>query len=167
MEYHALFNSSSSELRTGVLEEMPPPEVKATVVGVGEWYYQLTRHICMLIIWTVSENKPVGPTVPVKDVSMSDAPQEDDVNPHSSRVRLLILSETKSQLHLYHRTVPRDHQYMGASEDLLSQIFGGGERERERENIYIFPWLQVRVTGPRHHLASSLRNHAQGIWEGI
>ena len=30
-----------------------------------------------------------------------------------------------------------------------------GERERE---IYISPWLQVRVTGPRHHLASSLLN---------
>src|SRR5258706_9712658 len=35
----------------------------------------------------------------------------------------------------------------------------GGERERE---IFIFPWLQVRVTGPRHHLASSLRIRAQG-----
>ena len=39
VEYHALFDSSLSELRTGVLEEMPPPEVKATVVGVGESYY--------------------------------------------------------------------------------------------------------------------------------
>ena len=28
-------------------------------------------------------------------------------------------------------------------------------RERERE-IYISPWLQVRITGPRHHLTSSL-----------
>ena len=56
-----------------MLEEMPPPEVKATVVGVGESYDQLTENICMLIIWTVSENKPVGPTVPVKDVSTSEA----------------------------------------------------------------------------------------------
>ena len=32
-----------------------------------------------------------------------------------------------------------------------------GERE-----IYIFPWLQVRITGPRHHLTSSLRSYAQG-----
>jgi hypothetical protein len=35
------------------------------------------------------------------------------------------------------------------------------ERERERD-IYILPWLQVRITGPRHHLTSSLRNYAQG-----
>ena len=34
-------------------------------------------------------------------------------------------------------------------------------RERERE-IYIFPWLQVRITGPRHHLTSSLQHYAQG-----
>ena len=29
----------------------------------------------------------------------------------------------------------------------------GGERERD---FYILPWLQVRITGPRHHLTSSL-----------
>ncbi len=90
MEFYALFDSSLSELRTGVVEEMPPPEVKATVVGVGESYYQLTRNICILIIRTVSENKPVGPTVPVKDVSTSGAPREGDVNPHSTRLPLLI-----------------------------------------------------------------------------
>ena len=33
--------------------------------------------------------------------------------------------------------------------------------ERERE-IYIFLWLQVHITGPRHHLTSSLRGYAQG-----
>ena len=37
--YHALFDGSLSKLRTGVLEEMPPPEVKATAVGVGKSYY--------------------------------------------------------------------------------------------------------------------------------
>lgn len=74
VEFSALFDSSLSELRTGVLEEMPPPEVKATVVGVGKWYCLVTREFCTLNIWTVSENKPVGPTVPVKDVSTSVAP---------------------------------------------------------------------------------------------
>lgn len=34
VEFSALFGQS--ELRGGVLEEMPPPEVKQTVVGVGE-----------------------------------------------------------------------------------------------------------------------------------
>jgi hypothetical protein len=33
--------------------------------------------------------------------------------------------------------------------------------ERERE-IYIFLWLQVRITGPRHHLTSSLRATRRG-----
>ena len=32
-------------------------------------------------------------------------------------------------------------------------------------NIFIFPWLQVLVTGPRHHLASSLQIRVQGIWQ--
>jgi len=27
--------------------------------------------------------------------------------------------------------------------------------------IYIFSWSQVRITGPRHHLASSLRSRVQ------
>ena len=35
------------------------------------------------------------------------------------------------------------------------------ERERERE-IFISPWLQVCVTGPRHHLASSLLTKCRG-----
>ncbi len=49
VEFAALF--SQTGIRAGVLEEMPPPEVKSTVVGV------------------VSENKPVGSTAPAKDVS--------------------------------------------------------------------------------------------------
>ena len=70
MELSALFDCSLSKLCTGVLEEMPPPKVNATVVGVGESYHQIARNLCMLIIWIVDENKPVGPMVPVKDVSI-------------------------------------------------------------------------------------------------
>ena len=40
----ALFNSSLSEPRTGVLEEMPPPEVKATVIGLGGSHRQIARN---------------------------------------------------------------------------------------------------------------------------
>ena len=36
-----------------------------------------------------------------------------------------------------------------------------GERERERE-IFISLWLQVCVTGPRHHLAGSLLTKRRG-----
>jgi len=71
----ALFDSSLSELRTGVLEEMPPLKVKATVVGLGESYRQVARNVCILIIWIVNENKLVGSTVPVKDVSTPVAPE--------------------------------------------------------------------------------------------
>ena len=40
-------------------------------------------------------------------------------------------------------------------------IFCGGKGERERD-IFISPWLQVRVTGPRHHLAGSLLTKRRG-----
>ena len=49
VELASLF-TLGSDLRAGVLERMPPPELKATVMGV------------------VSENKPVGSVQPSKDV---------------------------------------------------------------------------------------------------
>ncbi|KAG8812215.1 clathrin associated protein complex large subunit, partial [Serendipita sp. 399] len=52
IEFTALY--AQTGIRAGVLEEMPPPEVKSTVVGV------------------VSENKPVGPTAPAKDSTLVD-----------------------------------------------------------------------------------------------
>lgn len=52
VEFASLF--AQTGIRAGVLEEMPPPEVKSTVVGV------------------VSENKPVGPTAPAKDSTLVD-----------------------------------------------------------------------------------------------
>ena len=36
------------------------------------------------------------------------------------------------------------------------------KRDKKKREIYIFPWLQVHITGPRHHLTSSLRSYAQG-----
>jgi hypothetical protein len=50
------------------------------------------------------------------------------------------------------RTLPAGRQVV---------MFLAGGRERERE-IYISPWLQVRITGPRHHLTSSLRATRRG-----
>lgn len=38
VEFAALFGQTG--IRAGVLEEMPPPEVKSTVVGVGENIYR-------------------------------------------------------------------------------------------------------------------------------
>ena len=47
----------------------------------------------------------------------------------------------------------------GCADGAMDAGTGGDQRERE---TYIFPWLQVRITGPRHHLTSSLRSYAQG-----
>ena len=41
-----------------------------------------------------------------------------------------------------------------ASPALPRWVFALHWRER---GIYIFPWLKVHITGPSHHLASSLR----------
>ena len=64
----------------------------------------------MLIILTVSENKPIGPTVPVKDVSTSEAVREGDVNLTPTRLPLSTLWGTKLQLQLHHRTALPHHQ---------------------------------------------------------
>ncbi|KAI0924539.1 clathrin associated protein complex large subunit [Taiwanofungus camphoratus] len=56
VEYASLFNL---DVRSGVLERMPPPELKATVMGV------------------VSENKPVGSVQPSKDGDLLG----DDISP--------------------------------------------------------------------------------------
>ena len=43
------------------------------------------------------------------------------------------------------------------------ELCGNRVKERERERkIYIFPWLQVCITGPRHHLTSSLWSYCRG-----
>lgn len=59
VEFASLF--ALGDVRVGVLERMPPPELKATVMGVGQslHYYSRSR---VLILSTVSENKPVGST---------------------------------------------------------------------------------------------------------
>ena len=66
VEFASLF--SLGELRVGVLERMPPPELKATVSGIGTsfvWHvYFDTKVFCRV----VSENKPVGSTKTGKDV---------------------------------------------------------------------------------------------------
>ena len=63
------------------------------------------------------------------------------------RARLLVAN---------HVAVGHDSVYRRNKDVGLGQL-----REREKR-IFILLWLQVCVTGPRHHLASSLRNRAQG-----
>lgn len=60
VEFASLF--SLGEIRSGVLERMPPPELKATVMGIGP---SVRKYGCILVetnYWVVSENKPVGST---------------------------------------------------------------------------------------------------------
>jgi AP-1 complex subunit gamma-1 len=61
VEFASLF--TLGETRVGVLEQMPPPELKVTVMGVGEfgisvlqWFNQTDNSL------SVSEKKPVGST---------------------------------------------------------------------------------------------------------
>lgn len=65
VEFASLYNL---DVRAGVLERMPPPELKATVMGVGMWTLQCCLS-ALLDILSVSENKPVGSVQPSKDVS--------------------------------------------------------------------------------------------------
>lgn len=58
------------EIRVGVLERMPPPELKATVMGIGK-LCNIPKKVMSLIKGNcvVVENKPVGSTSFSKDVS--------------------------------------------------------------------------------------------------
>ena len=59
VEFASLF--SLGEMRIGVLEQMPPPELKATVMGIGKFFrVRILRF--SLTLYSVSENKPVGST---------------------------------------------------------------------------------------------------------
>jgi len=68
VEFASLFNLG--EIRAGVLERMPAPELKATVTGVGKCLTRILRVWTHIKCATVSENKPVGSTKG-KDVSIS------------------------------------------------------------------------------------------------
>ena len=69
VEFASLF--TLGETRIGVLEQMPPPELKATVMGVGmsSWFNSRYR-VIVADCHTVSEKKPVGSTRG-KEVSIS------------------------------------------------------------------------------------------------
>lgn len=77
------------DVRAGVLERMPPPELKATVMGVGElvilfWCLKAVVDLGFL----VSENKPVGSVQPSKDVGLLPHAKDD---PTYSWVFILLL----------------------------------------------------------------------------
>jgi AP-1 complex subunit gamma-1 len=64
VEYASLL--TLGELQVGVLERMPPPELKATVMGIGTWGF--LGSFVRLTPCIVSENKPVGSTRGGKEV---------------------------------------------------------------------------------------------------
>lgn len=100
VEFAALF--AQTGIRAGVLEEMPPPEVKSTVVGV------------------VSENKPVGSTAPAKDVRYNLSIISNILTTLQSTLVDLMGDDTSilSPGGATAAAVPNN-------EELLSQIFGG------------------------------------------
>ena len=84
VEFVSLF--SLGDLRSGVLERMPPPELKATVTGVGESYSPCPDHLSD-VDGAVSENKPVGSTHG-KDVRYPYSRNMDDQFTQRSRCRI-------------------------------------------------------------------------------
>jgi AP-1 complex subunit gamma-1 len=71
VEFASLF--SLGELRVGILERMPPPELKATVTGIGTLsVFDVSISVVKPSVFClVSENKPVGSTKTGKDVRSS------------------------------------------------------------------------------------------------
>lgn len=69
VEFTSLYNLV--QVREGVLERMPPPELKATVMGVGSYISFLLT--ASLITFAVSEKKPVGSTE--RNLLGDDVPQ--------------------------------------------------------------------------------------------
>lgn len=64
VEFANLYNLG--DIRSGVLERMPAPELKQTVIGVGKYCnHALLSHFNVV---SVSENKPVGSIQPSKEV---------------------------------------------------------------------------------------------------
>ena len=71
VEFAGLFNLGS--VREGVLERMPPPELKATVMDVGSSDYFLDPCSFTNTNVSVSEKKPVGSTKAVGDLLVDEA----------------------------------------------------------------------------------------------
>jgi AP-1 complex subunit gamma-1 len=99
VEFSSLFGLG--ELREGVLERMPPPELKATVMGVGENIILVRSVLCSQRPASVSERKPVGST---KSKEQDLIGSED-----------LLGSGTDTQ---------QPQQAAQSNQDLLSEIFG-------------------------------------------
>lgn len=71
VEFAGLFNLGS--VREGVLERMPPPELKATVMDVGSSDHFLDPYSSTNTNVSVSEKKPVGSTKAVGDLLVDEA----------------------------------------------------------------------------------------------
>lgn len=120
VEFASLF--SLGELRVGVLERMPPPELKATVTGVGTCSPDIPILIDNRAFHRpVSENKPVGSTRTGKDVRghliIILLP-----NPRYPFVKVDLLGDDVSTPSDPVVAVPGGHK---TNEDLLAEIFGG------------------------------------------
>ena len=89
---------------------------------------------------------------PINKLRVVDVPS---MSKHSTAcLRRLRVHDERSKSVIYYRTyLPR----------CASGYTPHGQAVRERErDIFISPWLQVRVTGPRHHLAGSLLTKRRG-----
>ena len=101
VEFASLFNLG--QIREGVLERMPPPEVKQTVYGYG-MNFTLVAHSVFAYVSAGSEKKPVGSINPGKDATMID-----------------LLGEEPAPATNGAPAVPNSTQ------DLLASLFGGAD----------------------------------------
>ena len=108
VEFAVLLNSLEQNVRIGVLERMPPPELKATVMGTGAFSVAGSQCIHLQTnpglshSWTVSEKRAVGSTRADKD-SLLDLAGDGDPG---------VASPTSGR------------QNLQTTQDLLADIFG-------------------------------------------
>lgn len=72
VEFESLFDQR--EIVSGVLEQMPPPEIKATVIGTGNARYFKLHTARLTGMALVSENRTVGSTKGEQNVSSPYCP---------------------------------------------------------------------------------------------
>jgi len=85
--------------------------------------------------------------------------------PRAGRELVKMRSKVRALKATYAQSLSGSRETLAADETRLNRrvIQRTSRNDRVEREIYIFPWLQVHITGPRHHLASRLRTRAQGI----
>ena len=106
VEFGVILSGLDQSIKMGVLERMPPPELKASVMGTGKYlsYYRLKSVPLTFDSYAVSEKRAVGSTRVDKDSLLDLGGDDSAPSP----------------------VVPQNAQ---STQDLLADIFGSGPAE--------------------------------------